>query len=528
LRTKLLAEALLCADVIRKRLTTLFALGRTGMLTDKQIHDLLVAYVQRSLDRDEQKRAAGEELRGSVPDVGEIVNDYNGEFETLCDAMIHGDQQRATGGAHADRVLRSSGLTEPKDSPGYAKLCREVLKAQLEIVETQLARFQGDYDNPYDARFSFLADATLGGKDQAPVNTPAQKEPSGPLLSEVIDRYVKECGVKDSWTEKTAFENKAIYRVLVGLLGDQPITDLTRDDIVGVLEQIKRLPSNYSKKYPGKTIPEILSSSDIEKHEPLGTNSVQKYMRRISSVFRHVYRAGILPTNIAEGVTLHSDVPEQDERSVFAPEDIQKIVEKLPTWAATVVAKNERFWIPLIGLHSGMRLNEICQLHIEDIREIDGVWCFDVNENEEKIVKTNAGKRCVPLHPLLVEVGLLAYWKRMKDEKQERLWPELKISRDGYGQSFSKSFGKFNRKYVTDDPKKVFHSFRHTLADQLKQKGQQEVLICQIIGHKYEGSESMTRYAKPYPPKVLHKALTEVEFGLDVAELKRFADSLLT
>ena len=49
-----------------------------------------------------------------------------------------------------------------------------------------------------------------------------------------------------------------------------------------------------------------------------------------------------------------------------------------------------------------MRVEEICQLHIADIRDIDGVTCFSINENGgsalfSKHVKTLEGIRTVPI-----------------------------------------------------------------------------------------------------------------------------------
>ena len=59
-----------------------------------------------------------------------------------------------------------------------------------------------------------------------------------------------------------------------------------------------------------------------------------------------------------------------------------------------------------------MRIEEICQLHLSDVREVEGVMCFSVNEElgfngTSKHVKTIAGIRNVPIHPWLwKEAGL--------------------------------------------------------------------------------------------------------------------------
>ncbi|MBT3438305.1 MAG: tyrosine-type recombinase/integrase [Oceanospirillaceae bacterium] len=49
--------------------------------------------------------------------------------------------------------------------------------------------------------------------------------------------------------------------------------------------------------------------------------------------------------------------------------------------------------------------------------------------------------------------------------------------------------------------KKDFHSFRHTLADDLKQRGVAESLIAGILGHS-TGGITFGHYGKDYTPAV--------------------------
>jgi len=66
-----------------------------------------------------------------------------------------------------------------------------------------------------------------------------------------------------------------------------------------------------------------------------------------------------------------------------------------------------------------------------------------------------------------------------------------------YSNGFGNWYRRFNRQYVTDDPKKVFHSMCHTVADTLKQAGVPEVVISEILGHTHSSITS-GRYGKRY------------------------------
>src|SRR5690349_12926065 len=73
--------------------------------------------------------------------------------------------------------------------------------------------------------------------------------------------------------------------------------------------------------------------------------------------------------------------------------------------------KDHRFWAPLIGLFSGARLNEIGQLRKGDVERVAEIWCFRITDEgeDERSVKTSAGKRVVPMHQELIQLGLLDY-----------------------------------------------------------------------------------------------------------------------
>jgi hypothetical protein len=67
----------------------------------------------------------------------------------------------------------------------------------------------------------------------------------------------------------------------------------------------------------------------------------------------------------------------------------------------SVIADGARFWVPLIALFCGMRLNEICQFDVADVRVFDDVNCFVVTEesltgSRDKSLKTKTGRLEIP------------------------------------------------------------------------------------------------------------------------------------
>ena len=87
------------------------------------------------------------------------------------------------------------------------------------------------------------------------------------------------------------------------------------------------------------------------------------------------------------------------------------------------------------------------------------------------------------------------------------------------GSAFGKWYQRFNREHVTTDKGKVFHSLRHSLANNLKQSGVQEVVIAEILQHAND-SVTTGRYGKRYQPKVLLEAMILLDYAVTIPEWK--------
>ena len=163
--------------------------------------------------------------------------------------------------------------------------------------------------------------------------------------------------------------------------------------------------------------------------------------------------------------------------------------------------KNCNFWIPLIGLFTGMRLEELSPLYISDLTKIDGIWCLDIKEEEDKpdkSVKTGE-KRVVPLHPFLVnDLNFVGYVHNLPD-KNGRIFPEMKRVKGRYSHGFSQWFRKFKVRCGLDSTprKKTYHSFRHTVIDNLMQNEIPERVVSMLVGHVTSG-QTGGRYANPF------------------------------
>ncbi|PTT39586.1 hypothetical protein DBR23_10685 [Acidovorax sp. HMWF018] len=129
------------------------------------------------------------------------------------------------------------------------------------------------------------------------------------------------------------------------------------------------------------------------------------------------------------------------------------------------------FWLPLLGLFGGLRLKEASQLYLADVRQVDGVWCLDVNEaTADKSLKNEQSARLVPLHPALVAAGFLDYCDGLLREGFRRVFPELScVASDArYAKDSGRRMSQMLEKLgMPRDGGRVFHSFRHNMNNAL-------------------------------------------------------------
>lgn len=127
------------------------------------------------------------------------------------------------------------------------------------------------------------------------------------------------------------------------------------------------------------------------------------------------------------------------------------------------------YWLPLLAIFTGARLEDLAQLLPEDVRvEANGIPIVDINDNHGKQVKNDSTARKVPLHRELVNLGFLKYVDWIKEQGEEKVFPGVKTYRGQVAKAWGQWFGKYKRQLLPDLPTDVlkdFHSFRHAFKD---------------------------------------------------------------
>ena len=346
------------------------------------------------------------------------------------------------------------------------------------------------------------------------------KQHESPPLSQIIAEYCAEQVLAGNWKSKTELENRSIYDLLIRIIGDQPINGISHATMRNYKETLKQLPPHMNKapQYRNKTISEILSMSDVI---PMSTANINKSLIRASSLFTWATRQSYIIQNVAQGLAIKIKRRDDQQRDEFSLKELQTLfngyIYRGPFPKHSRVHPYQ-FWLPLLGLYTGARIEELCKLRLEDICQIDTIWYLDI-----KNTKTAAGERLIPIHQHLIDLCFINYVTWLKEQGVERLFPELSKERDGYSQTASKWFRRYRDRYGIggSDGKKCFHSLRHTVINNLKQRGDlPREHIAAIVGHQ-SNDVTFSRYGKQYHPAVLIHVVNAIHYeGLDLSHVK--------
>lgn len=349
-------------------------------------------------------------------------------------------------------------------------------------------------------------------------------------LPDLIDMFIEQR--REHWNEKVHNKGEQKYRgclnLLTDVVGDIKSNALNLEQIRLFLRAITSIPSNRkkNKKYRDKSIAE-LCDIEIMENEKLSMSTRKDYLSYSACFlgwaesFEYV-REGLAKAvrNEAKGLRNHKRATE--ERSRFSENDLQQLFHSKEYQYGTH-KKMGNYWVTLLALFTGARQGELCQLHKNDVKLDDsGTWYLDINDLDEKKLKSKAAKRHVPIHKEILDLGFIDF---MRSRKTIRLFDDLKRDKRNDYRGFSSWFSTYKKRCAVGCSKedgKVFHSFRHTFIDTFKQQNVSDFSIVEeIVGHALQGSESRVRYAKGHTLKNKNEVLQQLEYkGVDFSKIK--------
>ena len=363
------------------------------------------------------------------------------------------------------------------------------------------------------------------------------KSSPSPLFSKVIQEFYERMKINKRRT-KTIGASKDAFNQLIEIIGDKPIGDYTNADARDYRNTLSKLPKNRNKmvEYRDKTLNEILSM-DVPMKDRISQQTEKLINSKISGFFN--YCLDEYPDYVGSNVFRKkyqqtSSVKLKDKKESFTDEDLHLIFNPktyLPAIFENPLSriKYPYYFIPILGVFTGARLEELCMCRTKDIMKVKGVWVYRIREEGEygdleTKVKNPYSERDIPLHSVLLDkLGFVRYVNHLKKQGKDRVFHEL-IKK---GHKYHKNVGKFfNERYLQkiglkEGRRKIsFHSFRHSIETSLTNKNVNPRYIDFLQGHSQKGTGGNT-YMKGVKPEVLlRECVKKINWDVDWEKLK--------
>jgi integrase len=354
--------------------------------------------------------------------------------------------------------------------------------------------------------------------DDAPdiaLAAPAPALPASSPLGVAVDDFIAEHSRQ--WADNTIGQNRAYLNVLVEYFGpDRLLETITKQDASEVKKVLQALPSSRNTKPKLKSMP-LMQVIKEPGHKKIAAKTINSHIQMFKMFFDWAERHGYSPHTLFEGMKVKKDKVSESERKPFSPDETLLIYTELTDNPSGLVRKDSHKWGMLLSMFTGARLNEICQLDVADVQQNGDTWFLNITDegDDNKRVKSKAGKRKVPLHSELIRLGFLDFVDSRGNSM--RLFPDYSYSANGgYGRNLGRWCNEsFLPRLGIKQPGLVFHSLRHTVVTRLAQANVPEPIIQCIVGHARSGVTQEVYLREGYTLAQLKEAIDR--FAIDQA-----------
>jgi integrase len=350
-------------------------------------------------------------------------------------------------GPLTDALLRGKGLVLCEDS--RERVLSEVSKA-LDQAASQIKKFaDGDYaPDPRANRFPAF-------------QKPSEKRPHSFTMTAMFAAWEKEA-IQLNRASATPNRYRSVFTNFRAFLGHDDATKITAEDVIRFKDA--RLAEGIS----GKTI----KDADLAA---------------LKSVFGWAVENKRLLSNPAADVTVRVSKQKFERENGFTDEEAKTILQTAlayskPRQESEGLASAKR-WVPWICALTGARISEVTALTRESFRTVKGVHAVRIMGTK------NGAYRDVPLHPQLIEIGLL---KLVENASPGPLFYNENEQNGRGAQSQSEKLAKWVRSIgITDDRVQPNHGWRHRFTTKARSVSMDHEKREYILGHTLPGLGSV-------------------------------------
>lgn len=498
--------------------------------TSVDLKPILKEYLQDVLDRDLEQHRSTSPIQGvyikgrAYPEQSRVDADLS-FLSSVRSEFLEALNERDTRPVEAEALELMEKHGVPKHQ--QMELCFGLMQTFIKSLKVSEKRVLGEYE-AFEIPFPDAAPATDSTAEQVEVDDFGDQ----PLLSELLPDYFDHQLTETGWSQQTLKQNTATIERFIELVGDKPIQLYTREHLGEFYAVALKIPAKWGQmpKWRAMTWTNLAIETKGDATIPrLSKRTLERHFHGLGGLFKHYKQLGkYVGDNPANGFTFPSGKGKTAtlsfDRQMWEGERVLKLFSS-PLWqgcksenkrylAGELVVRDDKYWLPLLGLYHGNRLEEFAQLSRSDVKQEGEIYYLDIqDELDGNHLKNKQSSRRVPVHPKLMEWGFMAYVETIAPKPTDRLFPNL--TRAGpdnkFGANFSKWFTRYRQNIDVYERGVDYHSFRHGVVTKLYEASVDDAVIIQLAGHEGQGTSKKT-YLKELSINLLHEGISKVRW----------------
>lgn len=431
----------------------------------------------------------------------------------------------------ADDVMRflceRKGLSAPAEGSSlYNEMADLIHRARADVSLRLIALMKLDFNDHPDGVDRVFMDGPpneIGVQQNPQVLNPGAEVPRV-LLGAAIEAYVE-----DPTREVTPSTRRANRDKLSHLLRhfgrDADLNAISSADFGEWTKLLLRLPTNASKCFPAPSLKAMVEAGEAADAKPMSRSNARGIQQTASGLIDHLIKRERIERNRLKPHMLSKPKRKEPTRRPFTVPELNKLFRQ-PLYTGCVndgrgfartgpnIPMRGRYWLPLIALHTGMRMAEIAQLWTDDVYLQEEVWVVRVkyDNRREQELKNSSSDRTIPIHQRLIDLGFVEWAAGKGRSGVSRLFPDIPRSKDKGDLSgvFTKRFQTFLETAGLWRDGRTFHSLRHNFRDAIRDADLSDGLAKALGGWADDAPHN--QYGRGYKMAMLKTAIDKLEF----------------
>jgi len=294
---------------------------------------------------------------------------------------------------------------------------------------------------------------------------------------------------------QTALEFKASVIDFIDFAGDIPVSAITSDLLFDYRDEAIKLPATMPRADRTLTFTQrVAKHADAEpKCKPA---TLKKRVGAIQALVKHAFTERWIPSNPGASIKIPGYSKQSRRRRSFEDHELAALcaaplfTDRASWRTSSRISYSTIYWLFLIGITTGARLEEIGQACLVDVKQSSSMVYLDIDDyadntvDPQKSVKTEESRRLLPVHERLIELGFLEYCSTLSAMGHTQMFPDLTLNL--VGKRTKEASQRINRiidRWVSNDRRLTFYSLRHAFKAKGNDAGITDKTLDQICGH---------------------------------------------